>query len=163
MKNKAQLFVVTVLLFSFGASACASRDARSQQQTNHSNHSASLRSQANAAKKPRIPAFQTAESAKNLPATLSPDLFQGSVRSAYAAVREIPEIIAQLPCFCHCDRSFGHKSLHTCFVDDHGADCGVCSNSALLAYRLHKEQKLNPEQIREKIIAEYSPRSMQHH
>ena len=163
MKKRAHLFIATIVLFSLAASSCARRDAHSQQRANHSAHAVSNHGQTNQAKKPRIPAFQTAESAKNLPATLSPDLFQGSVRSAYRVVREIPGIIAQLPCFCHCDRSFGHKSLHTCFVDDHGADCGVCTNSALLAYRLHKEQKMKPEQIREKIIAEYSPRSSQHH
>jgi hypothetical protein len=163
MKRKAQLIIVTIVLFSFGASACARRDASTSSEANHSAHAAASPVRAKEVKKPRIPAFQTEESAKILPATLSPDLFKGSVRSAYRAVREIPEIIAQLPCFCHCDRSFGHKSLHTCFVDDHGAECGVCTNSALLAYRLHKEQKMKPEQIREKIIAEYSPRSSQHH
>jgi hypothetical protein len=112
--------------------------------------------------KPRVPAFQSAESAKNLPPTLAPEMFQGTVRAAYAAVREIPETIAQLPCYCHCDRSVGHKSLYSCFVDDHGANCGICMNEALTAYKLQKEQKLSPEQIREKIIAEYSKSSASH-
>jgi hypothetical protein len=41
-------------------------------------------------------------------------------------------------------------------VDDHAAHCAVCVDEALLAYRLHKEQQLSPEQIRDLIIAEYS-------
>jgi aerobic-type carbon monoxide dehydrogenase small subunit (CoxS/CutS family) len=74
---------------------------------------------------------------------------------AYAAVKEIPQTIAQLPCYCHCDEGFGHKSLQTCFVDDHAAHCAVCVEEALLAYKLQKEERLSPAQIRERIIAKY--------
>ena len=51
--------------------------------------------------------------------------------------------------------NIGHKSLHNCFRDDHGANCGICMNEAMAAYKYQKEQKLNPTQIREKIIAEF--------
>lgn len=103
-----------------------------------------------------IPAFQIGASVANLPPTLSAEMFTGSVRAAYTIAGEIPETLAQIPCYCKCDRSLGHKSLHSCFADDHASKCGTCMNEA---YRLKKEQKLNPEQIREKIIAEYSPGS----
>src|SRR6185369_11225725 len=56
---------------------------------------------------------------------------------------------AQLPCYCHCDRGMGHKSLHSCFEDDHAASCATCINEALLARKLEKEQKLSPAQIRD--------------
>lgn len=102
-----------------------------------------------------VPAFQSVESAKNLPRTLDPSLFTGSVKMAYQVVREIPETIAQLPCYCRCDRSVGHKSLHSCFEDEHAVSCGICMNSALKAYKLQKEKKFTPEQIREELIAEY--------
>ena len=105
----------------------------------------------------RVPAFEVDPvSLKKLSPTLSPDRFQGKQKLAYQAVKEIPKTIAQLPCYCHCDQTFGHKSLHSCFVDDHAAHCAVCVDEALLAYQLHKEQKLSPEQIRDRIIAEYS-------
>jgi hypothetical protein len=104
-----------------------------------------------------IPAFETSEAGlKNLAPTLSPSMFTGKVRQAYQATREIPQTIAQLPCYCRCDKGFGHKSLHSCYVDDHASHCAVCVDEVLLAYRLHKEEKLKPEQIRELIIAEYS-------
>jgi|CXWL01.1.fsa_nt_gi hypothetical protein len=106
-----------------------------------------------------IPAFQSGTSIANLPPTLSPAMFTGSVRAAYTVAGEIPETLAQIPCYCKCDRSLGHKSLHSCFTDDHASKCGTCMNEAMSAYRLKKEQKLNPEHIREKIIAEYSPGS----
>ena len=102
-----------------------------------------------------VPAFQSVEAAKNLPKTLDPSLFTGSIRSAYQVVSEIPEVIAQLPCYCRCDRGFGHKSLHTCFMDDHAASCGICTNSALKAYKLYKEKKMSPDQIRDELIKEY--------
>lgn len=107
----------------------------------------------------QIPAFQSGKSLANLPATLDPEIFTGSVRQAYWIAKEIPGTLAQVPCYCKCDRSLGHKSLHTCFTDDHGSKCGTCMNEAVSAYRLQKEKRLMPEQIREKIVAEYSPRS----
>jgi len=105
----------------------------------------------------RVPAFQIdAVSLKNLGPTLAPEKFVGKTREAYKLVKEIPRTIAQLPCYCHCDQGSGHKSLHSCFEDDHAAHCGVCVDEVLLAYRLEKDEKLNPEQIRERIIAQYS-------
>ena len=104
----------------------------------------------------RVPAFQVStESLAALPPTMRPELFEGNVRRAYQVAQEIPRTLAQLPCYCHCDRGQGHKSLHSCFVDEHGANCGICINEALLAHSLEKHQKLNPEQIREQITKSF--------
>lgn len=108
----------------------------------------------NAAKK--IPAFQMAPTRASLGATLDPDKFTGLTRDAYRAVKQIPLTIAQLPCYCHCDEGFGHKSLYSCFQDDHAAHCATCVNEALLALSLERDQKLTPEQIRERIVQQYS-------
>ncbi|MBC7908995.1 MAG: hypothetical protein H7Y30_00750 [Pyrinomonadaceae bacterium] len=105
----------------------------------------------------RVPAhFEDAKSALPLKATLDPMQFFGKTRQAYQVAREIPETLAQLPCYCYCDQGFGHKSLHSCYEDDHSAHCATCVDEALMAYRLQKEEKLSPPQIREKIIAEFS-------
>lgn len=104
-----------------------------------------------------VPAFQSdAASLKNLAQTLSPNQFSGQQKSGYQAAGEIPRTIAQLPCYCHCDKGFGHKSLHSCFEDEHAAHCAVCIDEALMAYQLEKAQGLKPEQIRERIVALYS-------
>jgi hypothetical protein len=108
----------------------------------------------NAAKK--IPAFQLAPARASLGPTLDPDKFTGLTRDAYRAVKQIPLTIAQLPCYCHCDEGFGHKSLYSCFEDDHAAHCATCVNEALLALSLERDQKLTPEQIRERIVQQYS-------
>ncbi|HYY58247.1 MAG TPA: CYCXC family (seleno)protein [Pyrinomonadaceae bacterium] len=105
----------------------------------------------------RVPAHSREPvSLSALPPTLAPERFFGSARQAYQVAREIPETLAQLPCYCYCDETFGHKSLHTCYESDHSAHCATCVNEALLAYRLQKEQGLTPPQIRERIIAEFS-------
>lgn len=55
-----------------------------------------------------------------LPKTLDPDLFKGKAKRAYQIAREIPEILAQMPCFCECE-PYGHENLLDCFIDNHGA------------------------------------------
>ncbi|HEV7903754.1 MAG TPA: CYCXC family (seleno)protein [Pyrinomonadaceae bacterium] len=104
----------------------------------------------------RVPRYaKSSADLKNLPPVLPASQFTGLTRMAYAAVKEIPQTIAQLPCYCHCDEGFGHKSLQTCFTDDHAAHCAVCVEEALLAYKLQNEERLSPAQIRERIIAQY--------
>ena len=103
-----------------------------------------------------VPAFfAQAPSKSSLGPTLEPAQFTGLVRDAYSAVRQIPQTIAQMPCYCHCDRGMGHKSLYSCFEDDHASHCAVCVNEALLTLKLEK-QKLKPAQIRDRIVEEYA-------
>lgn len=105
----------------------------------------------------RVPAhFQDVRSLGQLPPTLAPERFFGQARLAYQVAREIPQTLAQLPCYCYCDETLGHKSLHSCYETDHSASCATCVNEALLAYRLQKEQGLTAPQIRERINAEFS-------
>ncbi len=104
----------------------------------------------------RVPAYYKAPPNPNtLPPTLSPELFTGNKRLAYLAVKEIPQTMAQLPCYCHCDKGHGHKSLHSCFESEHGENCGICIGEALMAYHLEKRSKLSVDKIREQIIAAY--------
>ena len=108
----------------------------------------------------RIPAYyKAAPSLSALPPTLSPDLFTGNERLAYQAAKEIPQTLAQLPCYCHCDRGHGHKSLLSCFETEHGENCGICIGEALMAYNLEKRAKLNVVQIRERIVTAYGSKT----
>jgi hypothetical protein len=151
------LLVVAVLMVNSASNeqtqATASRATPASQSTPAHNHAADA--SASAAK--NIPAFfQVPPSKASLAPTLEPEQFTGPTREAYRAVRQIPVTIAQLPCYCHCDKGYGHKSLYSCFEDDHAAHCAVCVNEALLALQLEKEQKLTPAQIRETIVEQYS-------
>lgn len=120
-------------------------------------HNAAADAHSHGAPSARVPAYaKTAAEWKSLPPTLAPEQFVGKTRAAYLAVKEIPQTIAQLPCYCYCDEGHGHKSLQTCFVDDHASHCAVCVEEALLAYALHKEGNLSPAQIRERVVEKYS-------
>jgi hypothetical protein len=98
-----------------------------------------------------VPAFyETAPSRATLGPTLAPEKFEGLTRDAYRVARDIPVTLAQMPCYCYCDRGMGHKSLYSCFEDDHASHCAVCVNEALLAHQLEKEGK-SVVQIRDRI------------
>ena len=56
--------------------------------------------------------------------TLDPKLFSDPrVRQAYQAAKEIPWILDSIYCYCKCEESpvFRHKSLLSCYVDNHAA------------------------------------------
>ena len=116
-------------IFCFGVAAlCAacSPAAPSPQQTGanstaHTDHAAHSAPQTVAT--PRIPDhFTEPDAGKPFPQTLDPKTFSSpSVVKAYQLAKDIPEILAQQPCYCYCDAGFGHKSLLHCHVDDHSA------------------------------------------
>jgi hypothetical protein len=62
--------------------------------------------------------------------------------------KEIPEVLDKLFCFCYCSMNpqFKHKSLLTCYVDEHAKQCNICLREAIIAYDMTKEGK-TPEQI----------------
>ncbi|MGK5091552.1 CYCXC family (seleno)protein [Deltaproteobacteria bacterium TL4] len=77
---------------------------------------------------------------------LNPMQFQFEKQiAAYEAARKYPEVLDQLYCYCACDKSIGHKSLLSCFADNHASMCGVCMDEALLA----QEMTLNGKPVNE--------------
>ena len=103
----------------------------------------------------RVPAYYATEPQPDtLAPTLSPDNFWGNSRQAYDVAKKIPQTLAQLPCYCHCDIAHGHQSLQSCFVTEHADSCGICIGEALMAYQLEK-QKVPMQEIRKRIIAAY--------
>lgn len=155
MKNK--FLVIGIIFLAFGALAVVFK-SNSNSNVKRRVHTApeSTASTPTAPAPHRVPAYQAKASTKSLGPTLDPAEFIGKTREAYTVAKAIPATLAQLPCYCHCDEGFGHKSLHSCFEDDHAAHCAVCVDEALMAYRLEREQKMSPEQIRETIIAQYA-------
>jgi hypothetical protein len=51
--------------------------------------------------------------AAKLRITLDPQNFQGPVREAYEVAEKDPALLAQLHCYCGCDKTDGHKK-HVC-------------------------------------------------
>jgi hypothetical protein len=70
---------------------------------------------------------------------------------AYELAAKIPKVLYQQPCYCYCDRSMGHTSLHSCFSGTHGAECGTCLKELYYTYSMYKQHKTARE-IRAGII-----------
>ena len=94
-------------------------------------------------------------------ATLAPERYTGETARAYAAAREIPEIIDSLYCYCDCEKHFGHKSLLTCFVDEHAAHCDICIDEALMARDMHGKG-MDVFAIRKAVDEKYSRKGHDH-
>lgn len=72
--------------------------------------------------RPMPPFHESAEAAKPFPKLLLASSFRDYpiVARAYRIASQIPEVIAQQPCYCYCDK-FGHRSLLDCYTSEHGA------------------------------------------
>ena len=101
------------------------------------------------------PGENTSAAAKSAD-VLSPTLFNDErTRAAYQVAKDIPEVLEQLPCFCGCMTSFGHKNNLFCFKDQHGSGCTICQDIALDARKMH-DQGLPIAQIQDNIKAKYA-------
>jgi hypothetical protein len=106
-----------------------------------------------------VPAHHTAPPAKGAqvpPLLPAPERWGPSFKHpvqvrAYEVADKIPNVLYQQPCYCHCDRSVGHTSLHSCFESTHAAHCDACMKEAFYAYQMTKQKK-TAAQIREGII-----------
>lgn len=105
---------------------------------------------------PRFNANSPAAGSK-LPPILTKDQLWGANAQfpyqthAYELAAKIPKVIFQQPCYCYCDRSMGHTSLHSCFSGTHGAECSTCLRELYYTYSMYKQGK-TARQIRAGII-----------
>jgi len=100
-----------------------------------------------------IPAYNAAPPTRPLPPILSGQQLTGPNFShpyqvnAYKMAAKIPAVLHQEPCYCRCDRSMGHNSLHSCFEGLHGAECSTCLKEGVYAYQETMRHR-TPAQIR---------------
>jgi len=80
-------------------------------------------------------------------------------RHAYMAARQIPAVLNQLYCWCHCREStiFHHRSLLECFESDHASQCSICMGEATLAYDMVKRGVTDVRQIQDAIDSRFGP------
>jgi cytochrome c biogenesis protein CcmG, thiol:disulfide interchange protein DsbE len=106
-----------------------------------------------AGEKGRVPAYyKSLDEIKEIPKTLSPDKFtDAETKAAYLVAQENPKLLLQLPCYCYCDDGLNHKSLLSCYIDEHAVHCDICRKEAIDGNRLQKEKNLSPAEIREKL------------
>jgi hypothetical protein len=84
------------------------------------------------------------------PGTLDPNQFVGPVREAYKYAGHNPALLAQLHCYCGCDKAEGHQSLLDCYRGMHASACEICTGEVLLAKRM-ADQGSPVDQIRDAI------------
>jgi hypothetical protein len=63
----------------------------------------------------------------------------GKTAAAYRLAGENRELLDAMYCYCYCNKSIGHKSLLSCFVDNHAANGGICQDQAFYAGSLGKK------------------------
>ncbi len=97
---------------------------------------------------------KTESPAAKLRITLEPKLFSGEARRAYQVAEHHPALLAQLHCYCGCEREGMMHNLLDCYRTDHGSECPICMGEALEASRLAK-QGVPIEQIRDKLRARW--------
>jgi hypothetical protein len=86
------------------------------------------------------------------PATVNPKQFYDALaQNAYRMAAKIKPVLFQMPCYCHCDRNMGHKSLLDCYGGTHGSVCDVCLKEGIFTYEQTNKGK-TPAQIRAAII-----------
>jgi hypothetical protein len=90
--------------------------------------------------------------------TLDPNLFPGEPHQAYLVAQSHPDLLAQLRCYCGCERDAGHRSLLDCFRSKHGSICPICMGEAVEAGRL-TAQGVPVEQIRDLLRSRYASKS----
>jgi hypothetical protein len=104
-------------------------------------------------REPVVPADRAALPKPNI-TTMDPAQFTGRARTAYEAAKEVPEVLAQLPCYCGCMSGFGHKNNLDCFHDTHGIECTMCQDIAIDARDMYKSG-YEIDRIRQKIKDTY--------
>jgi hypothetical protein len=72
------------------------------------------------------------------------------IAEIYQMAAQIPHVLDGLYCHCDCSKHSDHRSLLTCFEDDHGAACDVCLTEAALAHRMTNEGR-SLKEIREAV------------
>jgi len=100
-----------------------------------------------------IPAYNVSPPTHSLPPILTGSQLTGPNFShpyqitAYKMAAQVSPVLHQEPCYCHCDRTMGHNSLHSCFEGLHGAECSTCMKEGVYTY-LQTKKGQTPAQIR---------------
>jgi len=87
------------------------------------------------------------------------------MQTIYANAAQHKELLENIPCYCGCDESAGHRNNYDCFIhenkrdgkviwDDHGTKCGVCLEIAAQSVS-DLESGKSIKQIRQSIDEKY--------
>lgn len=106
---------------------------------------------------------ETTASIKTLPTFL--DKADPTIKTAYEIAAANLDVLNNMPCYCGCGQSAGHKDNMNCFVkevktdgsvvwDDHGTRCDTCMEIAVISSKM-KQQGKSLKEIRSFIDDHY--------
>ena len=74
------------------------------------------------------------------------------VRDTYEKAKLVADRLDDMYCYCKCKENPGlkHKSLLTCFQDEHAAECGICLNESKQAFLDFKDDM--PVEVTKKAV-----------
>ncbi len=150
MKSLIRVIVGSIFLLALFAFSLPGPDPTAQESKSSQAAKAAAES---SSQKPVPPYFKSAKAAEPLPALLPPSQFADRpvVVAAYTIAHKIPRVLAQQPCYCGCDKHFGHRSLLDCFASAHTAGCATCVRETFFTWEMTRQHK-TPAQIRAAII-----------
>jgi hypothetical protein len=126
MRNVAWILGLILVLAGLLA-GCSTSDPQSEERESSTAGSTAAplsahRSSPGGSSRPVPPYHKSATAAQPFPRLVPSSYFRSHplVARAYEIAGQIPEVIAQQPCYCYCDK-FGHRSLLDCYASDHGA------------------------------------------
>ncbi|MGI8316337.1 PCYCGC motif-containing (lipo)protein [Halobacillus mangrovi] len=145
------ILIIGLILGSFLTGCSSDEDSTSQsgEETNTEHVNGDLREET--ADKDKLPAFLNDKSE--------------DMQTLYTAVSQNKDLLENMPCYCGCGESVGHKNNYDCFIhenkedgsvvwDDHATKCGVCLEIAAQSIIDHQEGK-SIKQIRQDIDQTY--------
>lgn len=94
--------------------------------------------------------------------TVALDALPTEIAEMYRYAAGHAEQFTEIPCYCGCDRSLGHRNLEDCFVttdgswDAHASGCTVCTIEASSAQELI-DAGTDTAVVRQTIIDRYGP------
>lgn len=91
-------------------------------------------------------------------AVLDPASFDHPMsRELYGIATDIPAVLNQLYCWCGCIKQGRHRSALACYEDRSAIGCGVCQETARIAWRQVEEGVRDPVRIQRAIDREWAP------
>jgi len=90
---------------------------------------------------PPKPLSQAKRESAGAKEVLPPNKFFGRAALGYSAAKQAPEVCAKLFCYCGCDLTDSHANLLDCFTCEHGVDCQICQEEAIIGLRMKREGK----------------------